>query len=73
MRRVRTHTRKTRFAPFPSNALAAALVLAGKAQPGGKLTFALANSAQAIIRQAPDAPGYAAGDTLFPFCFGLGY
>ena len=48
-------------------------VLTGKAQPGGKLPFALANSAQALIRQAPDAPGYAPGDTLFPFGFGLRY
>ena len=48
-------------------------VLAGKARPQGQLPFALANSAAAIVRQAPDAPGYAPADTLYPFGFGLRY
>ncbi len=48
-------------------------VLAGRFEPVGKLPFALANSAEAILRQAPDAPGYPPGDTLYPFGFGLSY
>lgn len=48
-------------------------IVTGKFKPTGKLPFALANSLEAIIRQDPDAPGYAAGDTLFPFGFGLSY
>jgi beta-glucosidase len=48
-------------------------VLTGKHKPQGKLPWALANNAQAIKNQDPDAPGYPAADTLFPFGFGLGY
>jgi beta-glucosidase len=48
-------------------------VLTGKHNPSGKLPFALANSAEAIKRQASDAPGYDEGDTLFPFGHGLSY
>ena len=48
-------------------------VLTGRASPRGKLPFALANKAEAIVTQSPDAPGYAATDTLFPFGFGLSY
>jgi beta-glucosidase len=48
-------------------------VLTGKFNPSGKLPFALANSSQAIIDQASDAPGYAAEDTLYPFGYGLSY
>ena len=48
-------------------------VLAGRYEPVGKLPFALANSAEAILRQAPDAPGYPPADTLYPFGFGLSY
>ena len=48
-------------------------VITGKFKPTGKLPFALANSTQALLRQASDAPGYGAGDTLFPFGFGLSY
>ena len=48
-------------------------VLTGRARPTGKLPFALAANAQAIVKQAPDAPGYEGSDTLFPFGFGLGY
>jgi beta-glucosidase len=48
-------------------------VITGKFNPGGKLPFALANSADAILRQAPDAPGYDEIDTLYPFGSGLNY
>jgi beta-glucosidase len=48
-------------------------VLTGRFKPAGKLPFALANNAQALIRQAPDAPGYDKEDTLFPFGHGLTY
>lgn len=48
-------------------------VLTGGFQPSGKLPFALANSPEAILRQASDAPGYAEEDVLFPFGYGLGY
>jgi len=48
-------------------------VLTGKFPPTGTLPFALANSPAAIVRQAPDAPGYPPEDTLFPFGFGLQY
>jgi beta-glucosidase len=48
-------------------------VLTGKHKPQGKLPWALANKASAIATQAPDAPGYAAADTLYPFGHGLSY
>ena len=48
-------------------------VLSGKSKPQGKLPFALANNLQAVIDNQPDAPGYAAKDTLYPFGFGLSY
>lgn len=48
-------------------------VLTGKFRPTGKLPFALAGTAQAILRQASDAAGYDRADTLFPFGFGLTY
>jgi beta-glucosidase len=48
-------------------------VLTGKFRPTGKLPFTLAANAQAIVRQASDAPGYDRADTLFPFGFGLSY
>ena len=48
-------------------------VVTGRFNPSGKLPFALANSAEAILRQAPDAPGYAPEDTLYPFGHGLSY
>jgi beta-glucosidase len=48
-------------------------VLTGRAKPTGKLPFALAANAQAIVKQAPDAPGYEGADTLFPFGFGMSY
>ena len=48
-------------------------VLSGKHKPEGKLPFALADSAKAILDQASDAPGYNEDDTLFPFGHGLSY
>ncbi|MDO8458340.1 MAG: glycoside hydrolase family 3 N-terminal domain-containing protein [Burkholderiaceae bacterium] len=42
-------------------------------KPQGKMPFALANNLQAVIDNQPDAPGYPAKDTLYPFGFGLGY
>jgi beta-glucosidase len=48
-------------------------VLVGKAPPQSKLPFALANKLQAVIDNQPDAPGYPAQDTLYPFGFGLRY
>jgi beta-glucosidase len=42
-------------------------------KPQGRLPFALANHLQAVIDNQPDAPGYPAKDTLFPFGFGLSY
>ena len=48
-------------------------VLAGKAKPQGKLPFAFANNLQAVIDNQPDAPGYPAADTLYPFGYGLTY
>lgn len=48
-------------------------ILTGKFNPAGKLPFALANSAQAVVNQASDAPGYDPRDTLYPFGFGLSY
>jgi beta-glucosidase len=48
-------------------------VLSGKFKPQGKLPFALASNIDAVIANDPDAPGYPAKDTLFPFGFGLTY
>ena len=48
-------------------------VITGRFNPSGKLPFALANSAEAIMRQAPDAAGYPEEDTLYPFGYGLSY
>jgi beta-glucosidase len=48
-------------------------VISGAFAPSGKLPYALANSEDAVIKQAPDAPGYPKEDTLFPFGFGLSY
>jgi beta-glucosidase len=48
-------------------------VLSGKVKPQGKLPFALASNLQAVIDNQPDAPGYPAKDTLYPFAFGLSW
>jgi len=61
------------LATFGSEDAALLDVISGKFNPSGKLPFALANSAQAIIDQASDAPGYDAADTLYPFGHGLSY
>ena len=48
-------------------------VLTVKFKPQGKLPFALANNLEAVVANDPDAPGYPAKDTLYPFGFGLSY
>lgn len=48
-------------------------VLTGRFHPRGKLPFALAGNLAAVLANDPDAPGYPAADTLYPFGFGLGY
>ncbi len=48
-------------------------VLSGKVAPQGRMPFALANNVTAISTQAPDQPGYAPRDTLYPFGWGLTY
>ncbi|MRW91423.1 glycoside hydrolase family 3 protein [Duganella sp. FT80W] len=48
-------------------------VLSGQVKPQGKLPFALANRLQAVIDNDPDAPGYPAADTLYPYGYGLSY
>ena len=47
-------------------------VLTGRFKPAGKLPFALAGSAKAVVEQDSDAPGYGA-DLLFPYGHGLSY
>ena len=60
-------------ATFGSSDAALMDVLSGKHPAQGKLPFALANSAEAILRQHSDVPGYSEEDTLFPFGHGLEY
>ncbi|MFM2404331.1 MAG: hypothetical protein RL223_2211 [Pseudomonadota bacterium] len=48
-------------------------VVSGQFRPVGKMPFALANKLQAVIDNQPDAPGYPAADTLYPYGFGLTY
>jgi beta-glucosidase len=50
-------------------------VIAGRAQPQGRLPFALPKTVRALREQKPDAPGYAEtrDGALFPYAFGLGY
>lgn len=48
-------------------------VLTGRFHPRGRLPFALAGNLAAVLANDPDAPGYPAEDTLYPFGFGLGY
>ena len=47
-------------------------VLTGKVKTDAKLPFALSDSAEAILSQDSDAPGYTEEDLLYPFGFGLG-
>ena len=61
------------LATFGASDTAVMDVLTGKHAPAAKLPFALAESADSILRQDSDAPGYAEEDTLFPFGHGLGY
>ena len=58
---------------FGANDAALMDVLTSKHSPDGKLPFALAETAAAILRQDSDAPGYFEEDTLFPFGHGLTY
>ncbi|HEY5917196.1 MAG TPA: glycoside hydrolase family 3 N-terminal domain-containing protein, partial [Chryseolinea sp.] len=59
------------LATFGVSDAAIADIVSGKFKPTGKLPYALANKEKAVIDQAPDAPGYPVGDTLFPFGHGL--
>ena len=61
------------LATFGASDAAVMDVLTGKHVPAAKLPFALAESAESILRQDSDAPGYAEEDTLFPFGHGLEY
>ena len=61
------------LATFGSDDRAVMDVVSGEFNPQGKLPFALANSAEAIIRQDSDDPSYKAGDTLYPVGHGLSY
>ncbi len=60
-------------ATFGSGDAALMDVITGKHEPQGKLPFSLANSAEAILRQHSDVPGYDAADTLYEFGHGLSY
>jgi beta-glucosidase len=59
------------LATFGVSDAAIADIISGKFKPTGKLPYALANKEKAVIDQSPDAPGYPAEDTLFPFGHGL--
>lgn len=48
-------------------------ILSGKVKPSGKMPFALPRSLEAVKRNDPDAPGFAAKDTLFGYGTGLTY
>ncbi|MFC4255446.1 glycoside hydrolase family 3 N-terminal domain-containing protein [Croceibacterium xixiisoli] len=59
------------LATFGVSDAALADVLTGKVDAVGKMPFALARTMDAVIANDPDAPGYAAQDTLFPYNWGL--
>jgi beta-glucosidase len=61
------------LATFGVSDAALMAVVSGQFGPQGRLPFALANKLQAVIDNAPDAPGYPAADTLYPYGFGLRY
>jgi beta-glucosidase len=48
-------------------------VVSGRFKPQGKMPFALANKLKAVVEKDSDVPGYAPGDTLYPYGFGLTY
>ncbi len=60
------------MASFGASDAALMDVLTGKVKSDAKLPFALSDSAEAILSQDSDAPGYAEEDLLYPFGFGLG-
>ena len=60
------------IATFGASDAALMDVLTGKDAPAAKLPFALAETAESILRQNSDAPGYSEEDTLFPFGHGHG-
>ena len=61
------------LATFGASDAALMDVLTDKQAPSAKLPFALAETAESILRQDSDAPGYSEEDTLFPYGHGLGY
>jgi beta-glucosidase len=61
------------LATFGVSDVAVMDIIMGKFNPTGKLPYALAKTSAAVVKQAPDAPGYPEEDTLFPFGFGLNY
>ena len=61
------------LATFGSDDRAVMDVISGEFNPQGKLPFALAKSAEAIVRQDSDDPAYKDGDTLYPLGYGLSY
>ena len=61
------------LATFGASDAALMDVLTGKNPPQGKMPFALADNADAILTQDSDAPGYAEEDLLYPFGHGLEY
>jgi beta-glucosidase len=61
------------LATFGVSDIALLEVISGRFNPRGKLPFALARTLQAVVNNEPDAPGYPAKDTLYPFRLGLTY
>ena len=61
------------LATFGASDAALMDVLTGKHSPQGKMPFALADNADAILTQDSDAPGYTEEALLYPLGFGLEY
>jgi Beta-glucosidase-related glycosidases len=61
------------FATFGVSDKALLEIITGRFNPSGKLPFALASNAEAILTQDPDLPGYEEKDTLYPFGYGLSF
>ena len=57
----------------PGQAEAAAFLARTRNPSEADIKQALANNLAAVVKKDPDAPGYAAVDTLYPFGHGLGY